>query len=48
MKLPESPFTHLDWDKIPSKEYPGTEGNSHWRTFNAGDLRVRIVDYGSE
>lgn len=46
MKLPDTPFTRLDWDDIPPIEYLGTTGTSHWRTFNSCDLRVRIVDYG--
>lgn len=46
MKLPDTPFTRLNWGDIPSVEYPGTTGTSHWRTFNSGELRVRIVDYG--
>jgi hypothetical protein len=28
-------------------EYPREAGTSHWRSFNSGDLRMRIVDYGS-
>lgn len=46
MKLPDTPFTRLDWDSVPPQEYPGITGTSHWRTFNSGDLRMRIVDYG--
>lgn len=48
MKLPETPFTTLYWDSIAPEEYPGTTGTSHWRTFNSGALRVRIVDYGPD
>jgi len=46
MKLPEMAFTPLDWSAIAPVEVPGTTGTSHWRSFEAGDLRVRIVDYG--
>ena len=46
MKLPETIFTRLDWDSLPPIEYPGEAGTSHWRSFDSGGLRVRIVDYG--
>jgi hypothetical protein len=45
MDLPDTPFTHLDWDRVPVAEHPGTTGISHWRTFTSGELRVRMVDY---
>ena len=48
MNLPKTPFTHLNWVNIPVEEYPGKYGTSHWRSFNSGALRVRIVDYGPE
>jgi len=47
MDLPDTPFTHINWEKLSSEEYPGVTGTSHWRTFNSADLRVRIVDYGA-
>ena len=46
MKLPEMPFISQIWDAVPAAEYPGETGTSHWRTLQAGDLRVRVVDYG--
>jgi hypothetical protein len=46
MKLPEMPFTALDWSVIEPVEVPGATGTSYWRSFEVGDLRVRIVDYG--
>ena len=48
MKLPEMPFTALDWSVIEPVEVPGATGTSYWRSFEVGDLRVRIVDYGPE
>lgn len=48
MKLPDTAFTAISWDRITAEEYPGTTGLSHWRSFNSGDLRVRIVDYGPD
>lgn len=48
MKLPETPFTCIDWDDVPLEEYPGTTGTSRWRSFNSGDMRMRVVDYGPD
>jgi len=45
MKLPPLPFTLTDWSRLPAVEHKGEKGTSHWRTFTAGDLRVRIVEY---
>lgn len=47
MKLPPLPFTTTDWSKIEPTRHAGTTGHALWRTFNAGDLRVRIVDYSA-
>jgi hypothetical protein len=38
-------FTPTDWSAIPPTEHPGETGMSWWRTFTAGDLRVRMVEY---
>jgi len=46
MKLPEMPFSAIDWDKLPVVEYPGESGTSHWRSFEVKGLRVRVVEYG--
>jgi hypothetical protein len=45
MKLPELAFTTTDWSTVPRTEHPGETGLSWWRTFTAGDLRVRMVEY---
>jgi hypothetical protein len=45
MKIPEFPFTAIDWSQIDPIEYPGETGKAVWRTINAGDLRVRMVEY---
>jgi hypothetical protein len=47
MKIRDLPFTVTNWDALPSTEHRGETGTSFWRTFEAGDLRVRIVDYSS-
>jgi len=45
MKIANVPFTVTDWASVPSVEHKGGTGTSFWRTFEAGNLRVRIVDY---
>lgn len=46
MKIPELPFTAIDWAKLPGTVYPGEAGTTAtWRTMEVGDLRIRMVDY---
>ena len=45
MKLPDLAFTATDWSTLPRTEHPGETGMACWRTFSAGDLRVRMVEY---
>ena len=47
MRLPEMAFTVFDWPSSPVEDHPGAEGASTWRQFQAGELRVRIVEYGA-
>jgi hypothetical protein len=39
------PFMTTDWSKVPATEHPGTSGVATWRTVEAGDIRVRMVEY---
>jgi quercetin dioxygenase-like cupin family protein len=45
MKIPALAFTVTDWAALPPTIHPGETGQATWRTFNIGDLRVRLVDY---
>ena len=45
MRLPEMPFTSVDWSNLDAMEYPGITSTSYWRTFESDGLRVRLVDY---
>src|SRR4051812_31706941 len=45
MKIPALPFTVTDWNAVPATVHPGETGQATWRTFNVGDLRVRLVEY---
>jgi quercetin dioxygenase-like cupin family protein len=45
MKISGLPFVVTDWREVEQREYPGETGTSHWRVFEGGGLRVRVVDY---
>lgn len=45
MKLPALPFTVTDWNGVPATRHPGETGEALWRTFQIGELRVRLVEY---
>ncbi|MCE1234800.1 MAG: DHCW motif cupin fold protein [Hyphomicrobiales bacterium] len=45
MKIPELAFTLTDWSEVPATRHPGETGEAWWRTFQIGDLRVRMVEY---
>lgn len=45
MKIENVNFSVTDWSKVESKEYPGEKGKAFWKTIEAGNIRVRIVEY---
>jgi len=45
MQFGTLPFMTTAWDAIPATEHPGASGVARWRTIEAGDLRIRMVDY---
>jgi uncharacterized cupin superfamily protein len=45
MKIPDLPFTTTEWAAVPAVEHPGERGSAFWRSFNIGNLRVRIIEY---
>ena len=45
MKYPTLPFTITDWSSVTPTVHKGEHGEALWRTFTAGDLRVRMVEY---
>jgi quercetin dioxygenase-like cupin family protein len=45
MKIEDVNFCITDWSKVKPQEYPGKSGISFWRTFEKGNIRVRVVDY---
>ena len=45
MQFGDLPFTTTDWRSVPTTEHPGATGKAKWRTVEAGDVRVRMVEY---
>ncbi|WFR59905.1 DHCW motif cupin fold protein [Anaerocolumna sp. AGMB13025] len=47
MKIQEVPFTTIDWNTIEPTIHPGVTGEAYWRTFEMGNIRVRMVEYSA-
>ncbi|MBI3447425.1 MAG: DHCW motif cupin fold protein [Acidobacteria bacterium] len=47
MRFGNLPFTTTDWKAVPPVTYPGETGTAVWRTVEAGDVRVRIIEYSA-
>lgn len=47
MKIESIPFQITDWASVPSVQHPGETGMALWRTFEAGNVRVRMVEYSA-
>ncbi len=45
MVIKEVPFCTIDWSKVEATEHPGVTGKALWRTFEMGNIRVRMVEY---
>ena len=45
MNIQDVPFGTMDWSTLPPTEHPGTTGKAFWRTFEMGNIRVRMVEY---
>ncbi len=45
MEIRSAPFQTIDWARIAPTLHPGDPGTATWRTVNAGNVRVRLVEY---
>jgi hypothetical protein len=45
MKIKDVPFCTVDWSTIEPTKHPGVTGEALWRTFEMGNIRVRMVEY---
>ncbi len=47
MQFGNLPFMTTDWNSIPATKHAGAPGVATWRTLQAGDIRVRMVEYSA-
>ena len=45
MNIKDVPFCTIDWGTITPTVHPGVTGEALWRTFEEGNIRVRMVEY---
>ncbi|WP_165043557.1 DHCW motif cupin fold protein [Dysgonomonas sp. ZJ709] len=45
MKIQDVPFCTIDWSTVSPTTHPGIQGEAYWRTFEMGNIRVRMVEY---
>ena len=45
MKIKDVPSCVVDWSTVGSTEHKGEKGAAYWRTFEKGNIRVRMVEY---
>ena len=45
MKIENVPFCTIDWSIVEPTIHPGITGEARWRTFEMGNIRVRMVEY---
>jgi len=45
MRIDAVPFSTIDWSQVPVSEHRGETGSALWRTFERGNIRVRMVEY---
>ena len=39
--------TGINWNQLSPVEYRGETGTSFWRTFEVGNIRVRMIEYSA-
>jgi hypothetical protein len=47
MQILNLPFCTTDWSTLSRTEHPGETGTAYWRTLEAGNVRVRMVEYSA-
>lgn len=45
MKIENVPFFTVNWSAVPATNHPGETGMATWHTVEAGNIRVRMVEY---
>ncbi len=47
MEFGKLPFMTTDWKTVSPTSHPGESGMATWRTVEAGEVRVRMVEYSA-
>ena len=47
MKIENVAFSVTAWDRVAVTEHPGESGKALWRTVEAGNVRIRMVEYSA-
>lgn len=45
MNIQGVPFCTTDWETEKPTMHPGITGEAYWRTFEMGNIRVRMIEY---
>jgi hypothetical protein len=45
MKIEAAPFATTDFSQVPATQHAGHTGSASWRTVEAGNVRIRMVEY---
>jgi quercetin dioxygenase-like cupin family protein len=48
MDIMNVPFSAVDWSKVPETLHRGERGFATWKSFEAGNIRVRLVEYSPD
>jgi quercetin dioxygenase-like cupin family protein len=48
MRIEGVPFSTTDWSEVAATEHRGETGVAMWRTVEAGNVRVRMVEYSPD
>jgi quercetin dioxygenase-like cupin family protein len=47
LRIEGVPFMTTGWSTVQPTEHPGASGMALWRTVEAGNIRVRLVEYSA-
>ena len=45
MQIISTPYTEINWDEVLITKHPGETGFAYQRTFETGNIRLRLVEY---
>jgi uncharacterized cupin superfamily protein len=45
MQIISDPYSVIDWDDVPIVKHPGETGSAWSRTFETGNIRIRLTEY---